>query len=338
MKKHAAIIAAVGILGLCRSSYGLTTEQIGPDTRHPTVARQGWPVGIVEIPRHISRVYSTQGGFGNEDFYFKCKIGQINELLAIFAKARMRDHVVRIEPGVKKTSTFFSKEEIEFNVHLRVVSGIALALARGNSREALEPQLTILTGDDDSVIKQLSWPGNLIVESRIRGVSINKDRKKPKRDVTDVKMVDLDECTWTVTSIRSEASVMREMPVCFGATGGLDEEFKPEAGRLSIVTVTLTAGKTGELELVPELFLVRDGGIYGLYRPCRGVRIVNPKPSARAAAFHPPSYGKIWPGHAGQLRVVEGQPVIIELLFTQIVRDDAELLAASPVAALAALK
>jgi hypothetical protein len=158
------------------------------------------------------------------------------------------------------------------------------------------------------------------------------------RGVTEVKMVDLNECDWIVTRIRSEASVMREMPICFGATGGLDEEFKPERGRLSIITVTLTAGKTGELELVPELFLVRDGGIYGLYRPCRGVRVVDPKPSARAAAFHPPSDGGIWPGHAGQLHVIEGQSVVIELLFTQIVRDDAEILAASPVATLAALE
>jgi hypothetical protein len=183
MKKHVAIIAAVGILGLCRSSCGLTTEHIGPDTRHPTVARQDWPAGIVEIPRHISRVYSTQGGFGNENFYFKATVGQINELLAIFAKARMRDHVVRIEPGIKKASTFFSKEEIEYNVHLQIVSGIALFLARGSSGEALKPQLTTLTGDDDSLIKQLNWPKNLIVESKIRGVSINKDRKKPKRDI-----------------------------------------------------------------------------------------------------------------------------------------------------------
>jgi len=186
MKKHIAIIAAVGILGLCRSSYGLTTEHIGPVTAHPVVARQEWPKGIVGIPRHMSRVYSTQGGFGNEDFYFKCKVDEVNELLAIFAKARMRDHVVRIEPGVKKASTFFSKEEIEYNVQLQIVSGIALSLAGGRRRDELplEPRLTILTGDDDgALVKRLKWPRNVIVESKIRGVSINKDRKKPKRDV-----------------------------------------------------------------------------------------------------------------------------------------------------------
>ncbi len=185
MNKHIAIIAAVGILGLCRSSYGLATEQIGPDSSRPTVARQDWPRGIVGIPRHPSRAYSTYG-FGNEDFHFKCKVDEINELLAIFSKARMRDHVVRIEAGVKKTTTFFSKKEIEYNVHLRIVSGIALTLARGSrsiKAPPVEPQLTILTGGDNSLIEQLTWPENLIVESKIRGVSINKDRKKPKRHV-----------------------------------------------------------------------------------------------------------------------------------------------------------
>ena len=158
------------------------------------------------------------------------------------------------------------------------------------------------------------------------------------RETAEVKMVNLNDCDWTVTRMRSEASVMREMPACVGATGGVDEEYKSEREPLSIITVTLKAGKTGELELVPELFLVRDGGIYGVYRPCQGARVVDPKPGAKVAGFHPPSDGGIWPGHAGQLRVTAGQSVVIELLFTHIFRDDAEILAASPVATVAGLE
>ena len=348
MRKHIAIIGIVTILGLCKSSYGLTTEWIGPSAQHPAAARPDWPAGIIEIPRHKSRVYSTCGGFGNENFYFKCKVDEINELLAIFSKARMRDHVVRIEPGIRKAKTFFSKEQIEYNVHLRVVWGIALDLARNDrSRKALplEPRLTILTGDDKSIIKQLKWPKNLFVESKIRGVSINKGRKKPILDPTDQtdaesrnEMVNLNDCDWTVTAIRSAKSIMREQPACVGFTEGVDEEFKPERGQLSIITVTLKAGKTGDLDLVPELFIMRDGGIYGVYHPCRGLRVVDPKPGVKVAAFHPPSDGRTWPGHAGWLGVTKGQPVTIELAFTQIVRNDAELLVASPAATLSGLK
>jgi hypothetical protein len=158
------------------------------------------------------------------------------------------------------------------------------------------------------------------------------------REAAVIKMINLNDFDWTITKMRSEASVMREIPACVGATGGVDKEFKSEKEPLSIITVTLKAGKTGELELVPELFLVRDGDIYGVYSPCRGVRVVDPKPSAKAAAFHPPSDGKIWPGHAGLLRVTTGQSVVIELLFPHIFRDDAEILVASPVATLAGFK
>ena len=100
------------LYGVGNVCYGLVTESIGPDTDHQTVAQQGWPVGIVEIPRHMSRVYSTYG-LGSENFYFKCTVDEINELLAIFAKARMRDHVVRVESGVEKIHTF-RKEKIEY--------------------------------------------------------------------------------------------------------------------------------------------------------------------------------------------------------------------------------
>jgi hypothetical protein len=184
MNKHIAIMAALGILGLCRSSYGMATEQIGPDAAHPTVAQRDWPKGIVGIPRHMSRVYSIWVN-GNENFYFKCKVDEINELLAIFAKTRMRDHVVRIETGIKKATTF-GKEEIEYNVQLQIVAGIVLSFAREKMRDdlPLEPRLTILTGDNDgALVKQLKWPENLIVESEILGISINSANTKPKRDV-----------------------------------------------------------------------------------------------------------------------------------------------------------
>lgn len=158
------------------------------------------------------------------------------------------------------------------------------------------------------------------------------------REATKVKTVNVNDFDWTVTRIRSEASIMREIPACVGLTRGVDEEFKSEKGALSIITVTLKAKKTGDLDLVPELFLVRDGGLYGVNRLCRGLRVVDPKPEAKVAAFHPPSDGNIWPGHAGGLGVTAGQSITIELAFTQIVRDDAEILAASPVATVAGLK
>jgi len=182
-KKMMVILLWYMLLGKCNQCSGMATEQIGPDSIHPTVSQQDWPKGIVGIPRHPSRVYSIWVN-GNENFYFKCKVDEINKLLGLFAKARMRDHVVRIQPGVKKATTF-GKEEIEYNVRLQIVAGIVLSFAREKMRDdlPLEPRLTILTGNDDSLVNQLKWPANVIVESEIPGVTINSNNTKPKRNV-----------------------------------------------------------------------------------------------------------------------------------------------------------
>lgn len=171
------------LLAACCLCYGLAFEQIGPDTDHPTVSQPDWPQGIVEIPRHQSRVYSIDVN-GNTNFYFKCTVDQINELLSFFGKAGMRDHIVRIRPGTEKARTF-GGEEIEYNVRLQIVGGIVLFMTREEQREGLplEPELTILTGDDAAILKKLKWPENVIVESEIPGLSVNSDNKRPKRDV-----------------------------------------------------------------------------------------------------------------------------------------------------------
>jgi hypothetical protein len=184
MRKIILFIVLFTISGVAQISYGLATEQVGPDSanRHPTVAQLDWPKGIVEIPRHESRVYSIWVN-GNENFYFKTTAEQINELISLFSKARMRDHVARIRSGMGKTRTF-GGEEIEYNVSLQIVTGIVLFVAREEKREdlPLEPELTILTGDERAILNQLRWPGNVIVQSELPGVSIKSNRVKPKRD------------------------------------------------------------------------------------------------------------------------------------------------------------
>jgi len=131
----------------------------------------------------MSRVYSLWVN-GNETFYFNCTVDEINELLAIFARARLRDHVVRIERGNNKVRTF-KHEDIQYNVRLQIVGGIALAATRNSKINdlPLEPELTILTPDDNGAfVRQLKWPKNLIVESEIPGISINPDVTTPKRN------------------------------------------------------------------------------------------------------------------------------------------------------------
>lgn len=170
------------LFGTCDLCYGMATEHIGPDTDHPTVSQQDWPKDIVAIPRHSSRVYSIWVN-GNENFYFKVTVEEMNELLGLFAKAQMRDHVVRIRAGQGKARTF-GGEEIEYNVRLQIVAGLVLFAVREEKREdfPLEPVLTIHVGDDTSILNRLTWPENVIVETDMSGVSINSNRIRPKRD------------------------------------------------------------------------------------------------------------------------------------------------------------
>jgi hypothetical protein len=182
MNKRTFFILLLIISSTAQIGYSMATEQIGPDTEHPTVAQPDWPKGIVEIPRHESRVYSIWVN-GNENFYFKATADEINEMLALFAKARMRDHIVQIRAGQGKTKTFKGME-IEYNVSLQIVAGIALFMTREEKREnlPLEPQLTILTGNDGLILNQLKWPENVIIQSEIQGLSIESKKSRPKRD------------------------------------------------------------------------------------------------------------------------------------------------------------
>jgi hypothetical protein len=170
---------ALALLGFEFAAFGLATEQIGPDRDHPTVAQPDWPKGIVGLPRHASRVYSIWVN-GNENFYFKADLRQINELLALFARARQRDHEVWIRTGKKQVQSF-GKEVIDYNVNLRVLGGIALSMAaRGQGDGGTEPQLTVYV-DDARMAEQLVLADNLILHCEIEGTRLKTAAVKPTR-------------------------------------------------------------------------------------------------------------------------------------------------------------
>ena len=126
MKKYFLFILLFTILGTAQTSFGLATEQIGPNSTvpYPQGIQPGMPKGIFEITNLESRVYSIWVN-GNENFYFKATVEEINEMISLFSKVAMRDHIVRIKTGQGKTQTIISKDEIEYNVSLQVVTGIA---------------------------------------------------------------------------------------------------------------------------------------------------------------------------------------------------------------------
>jgi hypothetical protein len=172
-------LVLLGILGLELAVHGLATEQIGPDRDHPTVSQPDWPKGIVTVPRHPSRVYSLWVN-GNENFYFKADQVQVNELLALFSKARLRDHEVWIKNGKPQVQSF-QKAVIPYNINLQVLSGIALAMEdQGENSDGSEPRLMVYL-DDAVPAEQLVLPDNLMVHAEVPGFAIQGKATQPIR-------------------------------------------------------------------------------------------------------------------------------------------------------------
>ncbi len=184
MKKTTAMLILFTILSTCGLCYGLAMERIGPDmdNKHPTGAQPDWPKGIVEVLRHPSRVYSIWVN-GNDNFYFNADPDQINELLVLFSKARMRDHEVKIESAkAKRRVTSFNKDPIDYNVNVQVIGGIARAVFReGHKPDTFEPTLTIYTDNGQLLSKQLKFPKNVIVNSKIADYVNKSKMTKPRR-------------------------------------------------------------------------------------------------------------------------------------------------------------
>ena len=176
--KIPVLLAVLGLVVFRKLACGMAEERVGPDKS--AVAQPGWAKGLVEMVRHPSRVYSIWVN-GNENFYFQATPEEINELLDLFGKTRLRDYEVRIEPGTN-AATSFGGGKYEYNVSLHVLSGIVLAVTRDkDAAAAYEPVLTIYTGEDDSLVKRLKVPEKAIVQCEIPGIDFKTKATRPVR-------------------------------------------------------------------------------------------------------------------------------------------------------------
>jgi hypothetical protein len=160
-------------------------ERIGPDDRqHPTAQQPGWPAGMVEIPRHDSRVYSIWCN-GNENFYFKATPDQIGELIKLYCATRLRDHVIIIKKGKGEVRTFHG-DKVDCNVDFHYLGGIALFMThRKGEAETCEPTLTIFVDPaaDQTFWKKIALPDSVIVKNEAANCPLKSKATKPKRKV-----------------------------------------------------------------------------------------------------------------------------------------------------------
>lgn len=169
------------LLTVAETAFGLAEEKVGPDPKtHP---QSDWAHGIVEVPRHPSRVYSLWVN-GNDNFYFAAKPEEITDLITKFSKARMRDHIVKLVAG-EPVVTSFKKQTFAYNVTLNLLGGIALWHTRTTSKEAYthEPVLTIhVAGDDDrKLLEEYKWPDHIIIHNEVPDWKLRSKAQRPAR-------------------------------------------------------------------------------------------------------------------------------------------------------------
>ena len=179
-------IAALGVLSCTGVSYGMATEQVGPDSaqRFPTDAQPEWPVGLIQLARHESRVYSRWVN-GSEQFHFRASPDQINELILLFSKMRIRDHELWIKER-KPPVQSFAGVKIDYRVMLDVPGGIMLAKNReAETPSTHEPALTVYVDlpADQALAERMKLPDNIIVNNEVANFPLKGKVTKPKREV-----------------------------------------------------------------------------------------------------------------------------------------------------------
>ncbi|MEQ9410182.1 MAG: hypothetical protein RIK87_20775 [Fuerstiella sp.] len=179
--RFSAVLLFLLMLSFSRPAFGLASERIGPDPR--TSPQPDWAHGLVELPRHPSRVYSLWVN-GNDTFYFATEDEQLSELIHSFSRVRLRDHVVRLKSGEPVVKSF-KGEAFRFNVSLNVLGGIALWHSRKTDPkpQTYEPVLTIYVDDarTQEALEQFSWPDNIALENDVPGSELNGMGSVPAR-------------------------------------------------------------------------------------------------------------------------------------------------------------
>jgi len=177
-------VTLVLMTGFSRSAFGLATEQIGPDSKaRPALPQPGWASGLVEVPRHGSRVYSIWVN-GAEAFYFNAEMEGVADLVRSFSKIRLRDHIVEVKAGEPEIKSLRGRA-FEYNVSFNVASGIALhrRFRKVVPAETFEPVLTVHVRNarERAALEALEWPDNVIIRNSVSGLSLTSQVQEPKR-------------------------------------------------------------------------------------------------------------------------------------------------------------
>ena len=144
MRQYCSLIAVLGLLLCVRSSYGLATEQFGPNSAQPGAAhvQPGSFTGIAGLRHHESRVYSIYIN-GNEGICFNASPDEIVEMIEMFAKAPLRDHELTLIEDVRQVKSI-GGDKFEYNLHLNLIGRFLPPPVReGEDPRTFDPTMTL---------------------------------------------------------------------------------------------------------------------------------------------------------------------------------------------------
>src|SRR5262245_51384306 len=139
------LVAAMALLlggSLVQKARALGTEELGNE---PLSEKnyEAWK-GIMPVVNDKARVYENWVN-GNEHFYYRGGVKELNATLAHFAKVEVAHHVVVLRPG-PGAGQRFDRTEIPCNWSLHVVGGLARRFAKDDIEDLewqKDPVLTI---------------------------------------------------------------------------------------------------------------------------------------------------------------------------------------------------
>jgi hypothetical protein len=144
IRLFAVIFAAFLLFALPQDTFGMGTEDFGNAPLNE--GNYGSFPGVMGIVNHTTRVYHWWCN-GNEMFFFRGDVDQLNDALEQFSASEAEEHLVVIRPATGDTKTFKDEGTVAYNWSFQLVGGIS----RGHPEKltgSKSPVLTIELSDE----------------------------------------------------------------------------------------------------------------------------------------------------------------------------------------------
>jgi hypothetical protein len=113
---------------------------------------------IMPLVNHLSRVFHTFMGFGNEHFYYQGDTISLNDCLKKYATIEVDAHEVILRPGPAETRTWPGKQLVRYDWLLHIQGGTRHDEEQGTSVFDKYPTMTVFVGEGKIELEKIEFP------------------------------------------------------------------------------------------------------------------------------------------------------------------------------------